>query len=57
MLAFGLMTGCAPSHPAQSSFFERLAGEAPLVDPGGCVVYAEEARERLDRRLAMEAAE
>ena len=57
MLAFGLMTGCAPSQPAQSSFFERLAGEAPLVDPGGCVVYAEEARERLDRRLAMEAAE
>ena len=44
-------------HPAQSSFFERLAGEAPLVDPTGCVIYAEEARERLDTRLAKEAAE
>lgn len=42
-------------HPAQSSFFERLAGEAPLVDPAGCARYADAARARLDARLAKEA--
>lgn len=42
-------------HPAQSSFFERLAGEAPLVDPTGCATYAAAARKRLDDRLAKEA--
>jgi metallo-beta-lactamase class B len=42
-------------HPAQSSFFERLAGEAPLVDRNGCSTYASNARERLDTRLAKEA--
>lgn len=44
-------------HPFQSDFFDRLAGEAPLVDPKGCATYAGNARERLDTRLAKEAAE
>jgi metallo-beta-lactamase class B len=42
-------------HPFQSDFFERLAGEAPLVNPGGCKIYAEKAAERLNARLAKEA--
>lgn len=42
-------------HPSQSSFFERLAGELPLVDAKGCATYAQKARERLDARLAKEA--
>jgi metallo-beta-lactamase class B len=44
-------------HPAASNFFERLAGEAALVDPKGCATYAASARKRLDDRLAKEAAE
>lgn len=43
-------------HPSQSSFFERLAGELPLVDAKGCAAYAQKARERLDTRLTKEAA-
>ncbi len=43
-------------HPFQSDFFARLAGEAPLVDPNGCATYAGNARQRLDARLAKEAA-
>lgn len=43
-------------HPAQSKFFERLAGELPLVDTTGCKSYARAARERLEARLAKEAA-
>jgi metallo-beta-lactamase class B len=43
-------------HPFQSNFFERLAGEAPLIDPTGCKTYAENARKRLDARLANEGA-
>lgn len=43
-------------HPAQSSFFERLAGEQPLVNPNGCKDYAAAALERLNKRLADEAA-
>jgi metallo-beta-lactamase class B len=42
-------------HPFQSDFFERLAGEMPLIDPKGCASYAESARKRLDARLAKEA--
>lgn len=42
-------------HPFQSDFFERLAGEAPLVDQGRCKQYAAAARTRLDGRLAKEA--
>ena len=44
-------------HPAQSAFFERLAGEAPLVNRDGCNAYAKAASERLVARLAKEAAE
>lgn len=44
-------------HPFQSEFFERLAGEKPLVDAVRCKQYATAARTRLDTRLAKEAAE
>lgn len=44
-------------HPAQSRFFERLSGKEPLVDPAGCANYAKAAMERLDARLAKEAAQ
>jgi metallo-beta-lactamase class B len=44
-------------HPFQSEFFERLAGEKPLVDPARCKQYVAAARKRLDDRLAKEAAE
>jgi metallo-beta-lactamase class B len=44
-------------HPFQSEFFERLAGEKPLVDAGRCEQYVSAARARLDARLAKEAAE
>ncbi len=43
-------------HPFQSDFFDRLAGEKPLVDPEGCKRYVAAARKRLDDRLAKEAA-
>lgn len=42
-------------HPSQSSFFERLAGEKPLVDSKACANYAAGARDRLNARLAKEA--
>lgn len=44
-------------HPGQSNFFERLAGEMPLIDAGRCKQYVAAARARLDSRLAKEAAE
>jgi len=44
-------------HPAQSRFFERLSGNEPLVNPAGCKNYAKAAMERLDARLAKEAAQ
>jgi metallo-beta-lactamase class B len=43
-------------HPAQTEFFERLAGEKPLADPASCKTYAAKATERLNARLAKEAA-
>lgn len=43
-------------HPFQSDFFERLAGEAPLVDPQRCKHYVAAAQKRLADRLATEAA-
>ncbi|NNC72685.1 MAG: subclass B3 metallo-beta-lactamase [Sphingomonadaceae bacterium] len=43
-------------HPRASNLFERLAGEAPLADPQGCAAYAATGRQRLDSRLAEEAA-
>jgi metallo-beta-lactamase class B len=42
-------------HPFQSDFFERLAGEKPLVDPSLCKSYVAGAKDRLDKRLAKEA--
>ncbi len=42
-------------HPFQSEFFDRLAGEKPLVDAGMCRKYVSVARKRLDDRLAKEA--
>jgi metallo-beta-lactamase class B len=44
-------------HPAQSRFFERVSGKEPLADPAGCAIYAKAAMERLDARLAKEAAQ
>ena len=44
-------------HPFQSEFFERLAGEKPLIDANRCKQYVSAARTRLDARLAKEAAE
>jgi metallo-beta-lactamase class B len=44
-------------HPFQSEFFDRLAGEKPLVDPARCKQYVAAARKRLDDRLAKEASE
>jgi metallo-beta-lactamase class B len=43
-------------HPFQSDFFDRLAGERPLVDPAGCKRYVAAARNRLDVRLVNETA-
>ncbi|MDK2761960.1 MAG: subclass B3 metallo-beta-lactamase [Sphingopyxis sp.] len=43
-------------HPGASGLFERLAGDAPLVDAAGCKTYAAGAAKRLDDRLAKEAA-
>ena len=42
-------------HPAASNLFERLSGQAPLVNSGACRAYAQAGRERLDQRLAKEA--
>ena len=44
-------------HPAQSRFFERVSGKEPLADSAGCANYAKAAMERLDARLAKEAAQ
>ena len=43
-------------HPAASTLYERLAGDAPLADPSACRNYAAWGREQLDARLAREAA-
>ncbi len=43
-------------HPSQSQFFERLSGAAPLVNTESCANYAAAARDRLNARLAKEAA-
>ncbi|WP_338466033.1 subclass B3 metallo-beta-lactamase [Novosphingobium sp. ZN18A2] len=49
-------------HPGASNLFARLHGEAPLndpplSDPGACKAYAAKAGQRLDARLAKEAAQ
>jgi metallo-beta-lactamase class B len=41
-------------HPAGSQLFERLAGEAPLTDPGQCKRYSQQSLAKLDERLAKE---
>ena len=43
-------------HPGAVGLRRRLLGEAPLIDPNGCKAYAATASERLDKRLAAEAA-
>ena len=43
-------------HPAASTLYERLAGDAPLFDDFACRHYADYGREQLDARLAREAA-
>lgn len=43
-------------HPSQSGFFERLAGEEPLIDASACSAYAAGALQRLENRLAKEKA-
>lgn len=43
-------------HPSASALFERLGGQQPLVDPQACERYAKAGMERLDKRLAQEAA-
>ncbi|MBT2133532.1 subclass B3 metallo-beta-lactamase [Croceibacterium sp. LX-88] len=41
-------------HPAASTLYERLAGDAPLVLPGACSNYADFGRERIEARLQSE---
>jgi len=41
-------------HPAQSSLFERMAGDAPLRDPQGCKRYADHALSQFNERLIKE---
>lgn len=43
-------------HPSQSGFFERLAGEEPLIDASACSAYAAGALTRLETTLAKEKA-
>lgn len=43
-------------HPGSSGLRKRLAGELPLVDASGCRAYAAGVTQRLDKRLADEAA-
>ena len=44
-------------HPSASRLFDRLSGKAPLSDRGACRDYAQAGGERLDQRLAKEAAD
>ncbi|MDZ7588633.1 MAG: subclass B3 metallo-beta-lactamase [Parasphingorhabdus sp.] len=43
-------------HPGQSNLLQRLSGREPLVYPNACATYAAGATDRLDNRLASEAA-
>jgi metallo-beta-lactamase class B len=43
-------------HPTPSALFERLHGEAPLVNRRACADYAAKARAALDARLTRERA-
>ena len=44
-------------HPSASDMLERMASESGLTDKDGCRSYAERVGQRLDARLAREAAE
>jgi metallo-beta-lactamase class B len=44
-------------HPGVSQLFERLAGQAPLVDPNACRRLVAAMRQRIDERLAKERAQ
>jgi metallo-beta-lactamase class B len=41
-------------HPSASDMIKRMAGKAPLTNPGGCRDYAAAIGKRLDERLATE---
>ncbi|MGX7952324.1 subclass B3 metallo-beta-lactamase [Tsuneonella sp. HG249] len=43
-------------HPGAVALRARLTGDKPLIDPGGCKAFAATATERMDKRLASEAA-
>ena len=43
-------------HPSGSDMVNRFAGRAPLSDPGACRAYAKAQSQKLDERLAKEAA-
>jgi metallo-beta-lactamase class B len=43
-------------HPSASNLFDRLAGQAPLIDPGACRKYAQRGSAALDQRLGKERA-
>lgn len=42
-------------HPSASRLFERMAGQAPLIDADACKTYGEQAEARFAARLAKEA--
>jgi metallo-beta-lactamase class B len=44
-------------HPGQSRLFERLSGKDELFDRSGCLTFSQAARDRLNARLAKEAAQ
>lgn len=43
-------------HPGAVALRARLAGDRPLIDSGGCKAFAATANDRMDKRLATEAA-
>jgi len=43
-------------HPGASNLYERLAGNAALIDRNACKAYADHGRKALNERLAMERA-
>lgn len=43
-------------HPAAAALRPRLAGDRPLINPGGCRTYAASVSDRLDKRLESERA-
>ena len=43
-------------HPSASDMVDRVAGRAPVIDDGACRAYSAGLKQRLDERLAKEAA-